>query len=335
LPCIEPLTGKTSDDRPFCLETFFIDLAKELKITGFGKGAITAADGSAHDLNRAEDFYLRAYANIAAGAKLPEANGDEVAFAERNYPLSRFKGMLPPAEWCQLSYMLVRGGVFNDYEKVFDGETFTRGLERFVLYNETLATTRNSLTGELYPGTLHYMTPSDSSGLPLTEKDSDYPFTVITYKMHVHTQSRTSWHKYALEIFPENKIQLNAEDATRLGFKNGDKVMLESASRPAEIKGTIAVTQTIRPGCIGISFHYGHTQLGAAPLTVKGAEKVFQGGKAVCDGNIVFADSALGAGTNPNMVGRLDDNLAATPLVDVLAGIPDFSSTRVRLKRAG
>ncbi|WP_218188389.1 molybdopterin-dependent oxidoreductase, partial [Desulfosarcina cetonica] len=72
-PMIEPLTDKTPDGRPICTETLLIDLATHLNLPGFGKAAIADANGGRHDLLRAEDFYLRAFANIAAGAKLPPA----------------------------------------------------------------------------------------------------------------------------------------------------------------------------------------------------------------------------------------------------------------------
>jgi len=45
-------------------------------------------------------------------------------------------------------------------------------------------------------------------------------------------------------------------------------------------------------------------------------------------------DPRLGTGVLPNLLGRLDPYLNNTPLVDVLAGIPDFSSTKVRIEKA-
>ena len=136
-----------------------------------------------------------------------------------------------------------------------------------------------------------------------------------------------------MELFPENYIQVNSTDAKALDLHNGNNVRLRSASNPEGITGKVAVTQLIRPGCIGISFHYGHTQLGAGSIQVAGARDVFLGGSAVCEKNQVVGLPVLGAGTNPNMVGRLDANMANTPLVDVLAGIPDFSSTRVTIEK--
>jgi tetrathionate reductase subunit A len=335
IPCLEPLTGKTEDNRPYCLETFLIDLALALDLPGFGEKAIPAKDGAMLPLLRAEDFYLRAYANIAGNAKVPQGADDEVAFVERNYPLTAFRSLFSAQEWQQLCYMLARGGVFTPYETAFSGDRFLHGISRVVLYNETLATTRNSLTGERFSGTLNYQPPQDAARRTITEMDQDYPLSLITYKMNVHTQSRTNCHKYAMEIFPENFIQVNSRDAAAYGLKSGDAVRLVSASNSEGISGKVAVTELVRPGCVALSFHYGHSQSGASTVTVARAKEVFLGGARVADQSSLYGDPALGTGTNPNMVSRLDENLDHTPLVDTLAGIPDFSSTRVKLIKAG
>ena len=331
IPCIEPLTGKTAEGKPFCLETFFIDLAKTLNLPGFGDKCIPGSKGELFSLLDAEDFYLRAYANIASNAKVAQVDDKECYFVEANYPAARFKDKFSKDEWKQLCYMLARGGVFSSYDDVFEGNRFLHGIPRVVLYNETLASTRNSLTGKKFPGTLSCQSPTDAAGLRIAELDKDFPLTIITHKMNVHTQSRTGWHQYAMEIFPENHIQINSEDASLYEVASGDLVRLISASNNKGITGKIQVTEMIRPGCLGISFHYGHSQSGANDLMVKDAEKVFFGGRNAADDKTLKGDPALGTGTNPNMVSRLDKRLGNTPLVDTLAGIPDFSSTRVKI----
>ncbi len=335
VPCLEPLTGRTKDHRPYSLETFLIDLAVSLDMPGFGANAISDKNGASFPLFCAEDFYLRAYANIAADAKLPQASAAEITFVEQNYPVVKYKSILSEQEWQQLCYMLARGGVFKPYDDVFENNAFKHGVDRVVLYNEKLGTTRNSLTGAQYSGTIQYLAPQDSSGELITDKDQEFPFSIVTHKMHVHTQSRTAWNQYAMELFPENHVQINRTDAEKLGLKNGDTVVLRSASNIAGITGKVEVVEVVRPGCIAVSFHYGHSQLGATSLTVKGGKNVFLGGEKVCKGDKMKAEPALTKGTNPNMIGRLDEHLANTPLVDVMAGIPDFSSTRVKIEKVG
>lgn len=331
-PSIEPLTGKTSDGRPFCMETFLIDLAKSAGLPGFGDNAIKGKDGKGYPINRAEDYYLRGIANLASNAKVPEGSKEEVVFVEKNYPVSRFKDALSNDEWRQACYVLARGGVFDmKYEDLFDGENHKFGLKRVVLYNEELATTRNSLTGEFFPGTLRYIPPVNSKGVIIEEADRDYPFYVITYKMSLHAQSRTTSHSWSMEVFPENFVVMNEKDAAKMGLKDNDKVRLVSRSNPRGITGKVKTTKLIRQGCIGVSNHYGHTQLGASRLPLINCEKAFLGGNKVIDKKGLIPDPRLGTGLNSNYIARLDENLANTPMVDVVGGIPDFSSTRVRI----
>ncbi|MEA3467904.1 MAG: molybdopterin-dependent oxidoreductase [Thermodesulfobacteriota bacterium] len=330
-PCIEPLTHKTADDRPYCLETLLIDLAENMGLPGFGENAIVDKIGKSHPLHRAEDFYLRGFANIAHGAKAPMATDDEMHFVEKNYPVAHFKECLLPKEWRQTCYVLARGGVFKKYTEIFDGEKFKHGIQRIVLYNEELAASKNSLTGEFFPGTLSYRAPADSAGNILAEQDREYPFTVVTYKMNVHTQSRTTSHRWSMEIFPENYVVISEKDARSLNIKDGGKVRLISRSNTVGIVGKVKISKLVRNGCLAVSFHYGHSQLGASRLAVSKGETVFLGGKKVIDKDGLIPDSKLGTGLNPNMVSRLDENLADTPMVDLTAGIPDFSSTRVKI----
>ncbi len=332
-PAIEPRTEATADGRPFSLETFLIDLAERLKLPGFGDGAIADHDGGRHPLHRGEDFYLRGFANIAASAKTPPASRAEQAFVERNYPVSRFKEILTPTEWRQTCHALARGGVFSDYQAVFAGDRFKHGIKRTVLYNEELATSRNTLTGERFPGTLCYLPPMDASGAVLADKDRDYPFTLVSHKMNVHTQSRTNCHRWAMEIFPENFVVINSEDAARLGINDQERVRLRSASNPHGVTGKARLSRLVRPGCVAISHHYGHSQLGAGALAIENAAQAFLGGATICDSKGLKADPRRGTGLNANPLSRLDDRLAATPLVDLVGGIPDFSSTRVTISK--
>lgn len=334
-PTIEPLTGKTADGRPFCEETFLIDVAKAAGLPGFGDNAIKGKDGKTYPLNKAEDFYLRAIANVAAGAKVPAASQEEIDFVEKNYPTAKYKDILTEAEWKQVCYVLARGGVFDKrYEDVFDGEKHKFGLKRVVLYNEELGTTRNSITGEYFSGTLKYIPPMTPKGRIIEDADKDYPFTVITYKMNLHAQARTVLHKWSMEVFPTNYVEMNEADAKRLGLKNMDKVKLISRSNPKGIVGKVKVTKLIRPACVGVSNHYGHMQMGASRVPVKNAETVFLGGKKVADKKGLIPNPKHGTGIQSNYVTRLDEDFANTPMVDVVGGIPDFSSTRVKIVKA-
>ncbi len=83
----------------------------------------------------------------------------------------------------------------------------------------------------------------------------------------------------------------------------------------------------VRPGCVSISFHYGHWQMGASSLSIRDAGHAVMGGP-------VRADRKMGTGVSFNRLGRLDVSMGGTPLVDCVGGIPDFSSTRVKITKA-
>jgi tetrathionate reductase subunit A len=162
--------------------------------------------------------------------------------------------------------------------------------------------------------------------------ESTYPYSVVTYKNRLHTQSRSLWSAYAMEIENENRVEINTRDCQSLGLAAGEKVRLISASNPLGIIGKVKPTALVRPGCVAVSFHFGHSQFGGSPLTIKSGETVFLGGRSVitADGELIV-DDQLRAGLNVNDVALLDEHLGGTPMVDLVGGIPDFSSTRVKI----
>ncbi|BBO92004.1 molybdopterin dinucleotide binding domain-containing protein [Desulfosarcina ovata] len=333
-PMVKPLTDATPDGRPICTETLLIDLATRLQLPGFGHAAIPDAGGGRHDLSRAEDFYLRAFANIADGAKITPAGEGEIATVEAEYPISAHRGILPDEQWRRVCRMLARGGVFKPYDALFEGDIFIKGLPEVHLYNESLARSRNTLTGRRFSGTPAYVVPADAGGNDFSELENVYPFTVVTYKTRLHTQSRSLWSVHAMEIQDENRVEMNSADCRQLGLVTGDRVRLASVSNPAGITGRVQATKLVRPGCVAVSFHFGHSGFGAGPLTVKNGADVFLGGAAVIgkDGRLVV-EPGFAKGLNPNDVALLDERLGRTPMVDLVGGIPDFSSTRVRIEK--
>lgn len=333
-PMIEPLTGKTEDGRFFSTETFLIDLSKQLQLPGFGDGVIKGPDGAVFPVHREEDFYLRAFANIVKNAKVPEASAEELEWCQRNLPVARHRDILPTDQWSRLCHALARGGIFRPYEDSFDGEMFKYGLKRVAIYNEHLASTKNSLTGKSFPGMPVTVSAQDSVGKLIEQEDKDYPFTLVSYKTSLHTQSRSIWHAYSLELFPENFILMHADDAVRLRLKPMDAVRLVSRHHPAGVVGRLKVSRAVRPGCLAVSFHYGHTQFGASSIEGRDLERAFLGAKTVVEQGKLVAEPRYGAGINPNVLSRLDPSLRNTPLVDLVAGIPDFSNTRVRITKA-
>jgi anaerobic selenocysteine-containing dehydrogenase len=333
-PAVEPLVGKTDDGRPFCLETFLIDVARFLNLPGYGERAIPGKDGKLYPLIKPEDYYLRGISNLAYNSKVKRAPKEEVEFVEKNYPVAKYKEILSKEEWERVCTVLVRGGVFRPVDSVFDEKgNFKFGIPKVCIWNEKLGTSRNSLTGEKLWGTLKYYRATTYFGKPVEEVDRDYPFHVITYKSALHTQSRTIVYNQALVYEPDFELKINPEDAEKLGLKDGDIVRVYSPSNPEGVVTRVKVTNLIRPGVVAYSHHFGHWQHGASSVYIEKAPSVLLGGEKVARGNWTKVDPRRGVGVTMNRVTRLDPELFNLPLVEPIAGIPDFSSTRVRIEK--
>ncbi len=332
VPVIEPVTDKLSDGRPVCLETFLIDLAKRLDLPGFGKDVIAcqSEDGRKGeryvDLNQAEDFYLRAYFNICKNAGLKSIDGRSAEFVEKNYPVARYRGILEADEWRKLCHALARGGIFYPYDDSFDRERFLHGPKEFFVYSEALSKHVCSITGKPFFGGVRYVPP-------IYRQDDDYPLVLVSYKDALHTQSRTVWHDIALEIQPENFIFVNPSDAALLRLKDMDLVIASSRWAGRQVAGRLKVWEGVRPGVAAISISYGHRALGASRAFIKDGENAVYGKERVCENGVIVADRRLGAGVNPNELSALDARFSDTPLVDLIGGIPDFSSTCITLRK--
>ena len=318
-PVVEALTGRTRDGRPFCLETFLIDLAEYLGLPGFGEKAIPGADGRLHPLHRAEDFYLRGIANLAENAGVPEAPEDERRYVEANYPVARYRKILEPGEWARCCTVLARGGVFRPEEELFDARgNFRRGVPQLFFWNERLAAAGDGLSPARFHGTLRYR-------LRRSGAEGDFPFFLITHKLALHTQSRTICYRKALALLPEPPLLVNPRDAARVEISDGERVRIVSEANPEGVVVRVRLSERVRPGCVVLPHHYGHWQHGASELKVPGAERVFLGGREVVRGNRVITDPARARGASPNLL--------SVVRVDSLGGIPDFSLTRVRLEK--
>ncbi len=136
-PVIEPLTQKTPAGQPISMEQFFIDVARVLKLPGFGANAFL--EGGA--LNSREDYYLKMAANVAWDNSFLSRSGNQfvplgaVPDAQSANELASIRslqrehsGALNSAEWAKVAYVLARGGRFEDYNVAYlpNAETNSR-----------------------------------------------------------------------------------------------------------------------------------------------------------------------------------------------------------------
>lgn len=328
------------EEMPISLEAVMLAIAEKLALPGFGKDGF----GPGIDLKRPEDFYLKIVANLAFGDKadgsdsVPDASDEELEIFRKArehlppavYDETKWQQAVGPRLWRKVVYVLNRGGRFEHFSKVYDGDHMAHRFGgTFHLYLERVAKQKNSVTGAAFDGLPRYHPPLSSNGRPV--EDRNYPFQLITYKEIFGTQSRTPgtyWTQLSLQ--PENGILMNRVDARRLGLADGDQVRLTSATlaegvvdlgngRQREMIGRVKVMEGIRPGVVAVSQSYGHWAYGASDMEVDGVK--------------VPGDPRRGKGVQINPLLRLDDHSRTVCLTDPIGGSASFYDTSVAITR--
>ncbi len=117
-------------------------------------------------------------------------------------------------------------------------------------------------------------------------KRSGEKFILTTFKVNVHTQSRTANQKWLAEIWHYNPAWVNRSTAGRLGIKEGDEIVVTVWRFPKRVFGDKAIpadgskvgefrvrahlTDAIHPKVVAISTHCGHWEYGrVATATMK------------------------------------------------------------------
>jgi anaerobic selenocysteine-containing dehydrogenase len=96
--------------------------------------------------------------------------------------------------------------------------------------------------------------------IPEHEKMDKEDLILTTYKIAVHTHSRTAHCKWLAEMKHDNPAWINSRTAKERGIGNGDKIKV--SSDVGEMTTTAHVTEAIIPGIIAISYHLGRKYSG-------------------------------------------------------------------------
>jgi tetrathionate reductase subunit A len=242
--------------------------------------------------NRAWDFWKQIFTNIGA-----DANGPGI------------------------DHLLARGGRFQDADQAYDGEKLrNRFSTRLYFFSEKLAMTRDSMTGAYFDGFGKHEAIADVIGNPIEPLDAAFPLQMITYKMSWHTQMHTIRYPWLVSIQPENFVEINATDAASRGIRTGDQIRITTASSPEGVVGRARVTQTLCPGVIGVSHHFGHWEMSSRSFKVNGVDTAY--------------DPSRGKGVQSNTIMRLDPHLGNVTLQDKIGASASFSDTRVQVAKA-
>ncbi|WP_027967745.1 molybdopterin dinucleotide binding domain-containing protein [Halomonas halocynthiae] len=293
-PIVEPRQQKTADGEPVSMEMFFIATAKRLGLPGFGDNAIPGADGKLYPLNRAEDFYLRAAANIAhSGETLPNANDSDIRHSGLEPLMSKIERTLPASERGPVAYLYARGGRFEDHSNAYkDNDQLGHVWKKTLcVYNPNVGTAINSQTGERLSGTPRLQKAEMSNGQLMRDvyPEDEWPLLAFSYKSNVMNSYAIGLERLRM-IKPYNPVLLHTEDAARHGIAFGDTIRIESPGGAAT--ALALVSDGVMKGALGIEHSFGHTELGASAHDI--------------DGEKVSGNEWVGAGVNINDLGFAD-----------------------------
>ncbi|WP_458700441.1 molybdopterin-dependent oxidoreductase [Sulfurospirillum sp. 1307] len=347
-PTIEPLTDIATifgEKQHLGFESMLLAIAEKLKLPGYGDNGF----GKGMPLKRAEDWYLKMAANIAAGDHhgddLPEADAREIEIfkkarrhmAPETFDFNRWEKACIDANgknWFKKTiYLLNRGVRGEDFSKYVENvEKSDKILHKFGkmfnFYCEKVATTRHSYTGKRFSGISQYNHTFDYAGKEVV-KSTAYPLKSITYKPITGGQARTQAVDYWLQaIMPENTIDINSQTALELGFKDGDLAKVVSADNPEGVwdlgpagkkpmVAKVKVVEGLRPGVISASWSFGHWAYCARDIMI--------------DGKVIKGEKARESGICTNAAQTVDSGLKNVGLEDMIGGSAVFYDSFVGL----
>ncbi|MDN6290450.1 MAG: tetrathionate reductase subunit TtrA [Tetragenococcus koreensis] len=289
-PIVEPKVDKTKDGQPISLESFLVGISNGLSLPGFGEKAIPDSDGVLHPLMKAEDYYLRAAANIAfAGKAVPEANDEDVTLTGVSRIMPQIETTLKPDEQKRVAYIYSRGGRFNSFETGWKGEKTGPQWEKpLQIWNETVGKNRNAMSGEYYHGCPTYYPAlfADGSTVESYYPKKDWPMKLISFKSNIMSSSTIHLERLR-SIRRSNIIAINPKDAANFDIKHGERVKIKTPAKYVE--ANIALLDGVARGVIAIEHGWGHKGFGAT--------------EQILDGEVIMHDAKAGNGVNLNDLG--------------------------------
>ncbi|ELI8043395.1 TPA: tetrathionate reductase subunit TtrA [Yersinia enterocolitica] len=293
-PVVEPRTARTAQGEPVAMESFLIAVAKAMKLPGFGANAMQDSEGNSLSLDRAEDYYLRAAANIAYGGEkpLPAAVDDELRLTGVDRLWPALQRSLYQDEQRRVAYLLARGGRFAPYEKSWNGDaTGPQWKKPLQIWNENVAKHHHAITGERYSGCPTWYPPrlADGSDVFQHYPVTDWPLRLMSFKSHLMSSS-TAMIERLRAIKSTNLVAINPQDAQRNGIQHGDIVRLMTPGGQMEVQ--VSLLDGVMPGVVAIEHGYGHREMGTRAHTL--------------DGVVMASDPRIGQGTNLNDLGFTD-----------------------------
>jgi len=107
---------------------------------------------------------------------------------------------------------------------------------------------------------------------------------LTVFTLPFHRSAGSGINSWLLEVLPENKLLINAADASKLHLKQQDTVVVESMDGKTKHNVKILIVPGIRPGVVALARGFGNRQDGSSPQII--------------DGNSIPPDWTRGTGLN-------------------------------------
>lgn len=261
-----------ANGEPISMDSFMIELGKALKLKGFGENAIQDTEGNKYAFDRPEDFYLRAFENIAMDGQTPalEASDEEISLCGLDAYVPRLQNICKD-NWRRVAYVMCRGGRFADKPTAYDGVKINSSYKKTIaVYNETVGTSFNSLTGERYSGVPRFYEPRFCGGEKFFAKLKGSELLAFSYKSNVFSTA-TAALEHLRDIRYTTYIDIHPTTAKQHGVSHGDEVRLRSTD--GVVTGVIRTREGIHPLSVGIEHGGGREAEGAVSVTIDGVTK--------------------------------------------------------------
>ncbi len=184
------------------------------------------------------------------------------------------------ADWMILAEIIKRLGVKSNYKDansvfreiarltpIYSGITYDRLEEKGIQWpcktKKSEGTKFLHKDGNFMRGKGLFVPSEYTESAHQTSEEFPYILTTGRNYYHYHTRTMTAKTTGIDQIVPEQYIEINPDDASRLGLSNNDRVKV--TSNKGEVTPLVAVTDRVYPGVVFMTFHFGEN--GANYLT--------------------------------------------------------------------
>lgn len=322
-PIVKPKVEHYGNGEAICAEAFFIEVAKKIGMPGFGDDAIGSPQSDErYPIHTAKDFYLRGFANVAfaQGRPVADATQEDMQLTGVDKMLPILQEHLKAEEQPKVALLMTRGGRFDRIDDAWEGNQLKHAHRAMLpIWDEELATTTYSMTGERLAGCPTWYPTRMADGTPMRDlyPEQDWPFLLSSYKSNIMSSITIAVDRLR-QVHPHNPVSIHPDDAQKMGIRNGDKVRIVTPGNAVE--AVAMLRDGVMRGAIAIEHGYGHRELGARTHYINGQPMAH--------------NKAIAAGINLNDLGFQDPTRADKNVwIDWVSGAAVRQGLPARLER--